>query len=566
MSNGKGGATWFDDVSVVPVADSRPAPERRNAPQPAPRPDPSRRSDSQSGLKATVSVNTTTVIRTIPRTLYGANLEWRFNGLNLWQEKQGRLDPRMTELSRDLGVSLLRYPGGYYADFYHWKAGVGPLNRRPEMQHEPSSDLKSKPLFGTDEALQFAREIGGELQILTNAGTGTPQEAAEWVRYVNRPRQQVRFWEIGNELYIKNATVESSMITIDPPTYARKFGEFARAMRAVDPTIKLMAIGGENYGRYQSISFPNWLKIVLEQQSDQIDFIAVHNAYAPMPDNDNADFRTVYRAMLAAPTLVGRNLETVSGIIDRYAQKNASRIKIAVTEWGPAFRFSFDSKFVDHPKTLGSALFSVSMMKTFIESPKVDIANLLSLHDISVFGAIGSRNVDFPPNSDWYPTARYYALQLFTRHFGTRLVQSTSESPTFDSSAVGLTEAVKNVPYLDVVSSLSADGRQLYIIAVNKHFDQPIEAAVSLGGFVPADQATTWTLNGTGLDANTGTGIIHVPGLVVPPQRQDSQNPRFFKGGDKEITFESSPLRVAGGQFTYRFPAHSATSIVLTRR
>jgi hypothetical protein len=129
-----------------------------------------------------------------------------------------------------------------------------------------------------------------------------------------------------------------------------------------------------------------------------------------------------------------------------------------------------------------------------------------------------------------------------------------------------LTDAVKDAPYLDVVSSLSADGRQLYIIAVNKHFDQSIDAAIALRGFVPSEQATAWTLNGTGLDANTGTGIIHVPGLKVPPQREDSENPRFFKGSENEITFRSSEFRATGPQFAYRFPAHSATSIVLTRR
>jgi alpha-L-arabinofuranosidase len=270
--------------------------------------------------------------------------------------------------------------------------------------------------------------------------------------------------------------------------------------------------------------------------------------------------------MLAAPTLIGRNLQTVSDLIEKYAPKRASNIKIAVTEWGPAFRFSFDSRYVDHPKTLGSALFSASVLKTFIESPKVDMANFLTLHDISVFGVIGSRNTDFPPKSDWIPTPRYYAFQLFTKHFGERLLRSTTQGPTFNSIGVGLTDAVKDAPYLDVVSSLSADGRQLYIIAINKHFDRPIDASITLRSFPHVDQATVWTLNGTGIDAHTGTGIIRAPNVKVPPQKQDTVNSRFTRGSLEEVTLKSSQFRAAGDEFTYSFPAHSATSIMLTRR
>jgi alpha-N-arabinofuranosidase len=551
MSNGKSGASWFDDLSVVPVSGAGSKSDSNT--------------DPLTPLKATISVDASKAVRTIPRTLYGTNIEWRWNGLNLWREKERRLDPKLTGLTKDLGVTLIRYPGGLFSDFYHWRTGIGPLDRRPEVKHEPGRDDKSRPFFGTEEVLSFAREVGAEVWITVNAGTGTAQEAGDWVKYVNGETQRVRFWEVGNELYIRSPEPVFKTITIDPAAYAKRFGEFARAMRAADPNIKVAAIGGENYGRFAFVGYPNWLKTVIEREGDQIDFISTHNAYAPIISEDNVDFRAVYSAMLAAPVLIGRNLQTVSDIIAKSAPNRASQIKIAVTEWGPAYRFAIDSKWVDHVKTLGSALFSASVLKTLIESPKVEVANFLMLHDFSVYGAIGSRNTDFPPNHDWIPTARYYAFQLYTRHFGDQLLKTATQAPTFDSPAVGYTDAVKGAPYLDVVSSLSADGRQLYIIAINKHFDQPIEAAITLRGFVPSRQATAWTMNGTGLDANTGTGIIKAPGLRVPKQAEDPRNPRFYKGGEGEITFRPSQLSAAGPEFVYSFPAHSATSIVLSR-
>lgn len=548
---GRSGTAWFDDVSVIVVADEAPRAQATPA-------------SSQAAQKASVTVDAGNVIRQIPRTLYGTNVEWRWNGNFLWQERARRPDPDIVRLTRDLGVSLIRYPGGIYSDFYHWKDGVGPFEKRPEVVHQPGSQDRSRPNFGTDEALDFARQVGGELMITVNAGTGTAQEAADWVRYVNGKALRVRYWEVGNELYIDDGAPTTKTVTIDPATYAARFREFARAMRAADSRIKIGAIGGENQGRYAFVHYPNWNRIVLERAGDQMDFLAVHNGYAPPLKEDREDLRTVYRAMLAAPVLFARNLKVIAQQIADYTPSRASQIRIAVTEWGPLFQMDFKGRYVDHPKTLGSALFVASALKTLLESPQTEIANFWFLNDVSVLGWIGSRNGDFPPNPVWAPTARYYAFQLYTRHFGTQLVQSGVESPTFNSAGVAFLDAVRDVPYLDIVSSLSEDGRQLYILGINKHFDNAIEASITLRNFKPAASATAWTLTGTGIDAHTGTTVIKVPGLSVGKQAEDPQHKRFSKGGPGEITFSSSTATGIGPQFTYRFPARSVTSLVLT--
>lgn len=554
MVNGRSGAAWFDDVSVVLRGQARPD----TAPADT---------GSEGSLKATIDIDVGTVIRQIPRTLYGTNVEWRWNANFLWLESSRRPHPDVVRLTRDLGVSLIRFPGGIYSDFYHWKDGVGPYEKRPEVVHEPGKDDRSRPNFGTEEALAFAREVGAELMITVNAGSGTPEEAAEWVRYVNRKGLRVRFWEVGNELYINDGSPTTKTVTVDPSTYAARFLRFAKAMRKADPRIKIGAIGGENQGRYAFVHYSNWNRIVLQKAADQIDFLAVHNAYAPALISDaDKDLRTIYRAMLAAPTLIARNLSTLSRQIEEYAPGQASKIAIAVTEWGPFFHIDFRSPYVDHNKTLGSALFAASAFKAFLESPRTEIANFWLLNDVSVLGWIGSRNGDFPPTPEWIPTARYYVFQLYTQHFGDQLVQTRAVGPTYDSQAVGVLEAVNDVPYLDVVSSLSSDGRQLYIMAINKRFNRPVEASITIRGFKPAARGTAWTLTGTGIDANTGTTVIKVPGLPLGRQAEDAQNPRFSKGEPGEVTLSSSTVTEIEGKFTYRFPPHSITSLMLARR
>jgi alpha-N-arabinofuranosidase len=557
---GTSGSAWFDDVSVVPyreVGGTAPSEDVANARQ-----TPS--SNSATALKATVEVDAGTVIRQIPRTLYGTNVEWIWNGNLLWLEESRRAHPDLERLTQELGVSLIRYPGGHYSDFYHWREGIGPYEARPEALHEKGRNDRSRPNFGTDEALDFAQRVNSELLITVNAGSGSAQEAADWVAHANGKSERVRYWEVGNELYMNEGSAMSKSVTVNPTGYAERFREFAQAMRTADSRIKLLAIGGENEGHYANVTYPGWNRTVLETAGDQMDFLAVHNAYAPvLLSGDDKDLRTVYGAMLAAPVLIKRNLETVEQQITKYAPARAAHIGLAVTEWGPLFQFDFRGRYVDHPKTLGSALFVASTLKAFIESPKTEIANFFLLNDVSVLGFIGSRNGRVPPSPDWAPTARYFAFQLFTRHFGEQLVASKAVSPTYDSKAVGMIDAVKEVPYLDIVSSLSPDGSKLYIMAINKHFDSAIEAEVALRGFQPASSGTAWTLTGTGIDANTGTTALQ--GLLRGKETEDSQNPRFSKGGAGEVALSSSDVGGIKPQFAYRFPPHSVTSLVLSR-
>jgi len=552
-ANGTSGTAWFDNVSVRAVASASDPGGAATENRPT------------QALQASVSVDASRVIREIPETLFGANIEWIWNGNLLWQEAERKPDPRLLRLTQDLGVTLLRYPGGYYSDYYRWKNGVGDPKARPEMAHDGSGRERSRAQFGTDEALDFAKQVGAELLITVNAGTGSAQEAAEWVRHVNANGTRVRYWEVGNELYINDGSPISKAVTVDPRTYAGRFREFASAMKAVDPSIQIGGIGGENRGAYAFVQYRDWNKIVLQGAGGLMDFFAIHNAYAPVSISDRDDVRAVYRAMLAAPVVVSRNLDTVARQIDEYAPKRGRPLPIAVTEWGPLFQVDPKGAYAIHNKTLGSALFAASALKSLIESPRTEIANFHVLNDLGIMGWIGSANGNFPPNPDWTPTPRYYAFLMFSRHFGRRLTRTETAAPAYDTEALGAVDAVRGVPYLEVASSLNKDGSKLYILAINKHFDAPIETDLSIRGFPVRASGEVWTLTGAGIDANTGTKPIQAPGLAWGRQKEDPQNPRFSMGGPGEVTFNSAPVTGVKPQFRYRFPPHSVTSLVLSR-
>jgi hypothetical protein len=148
---------------------------------------------------------------------------------------------------------------------------------------------------------------------------------------------------------------------------------------------------------------------------------------------------------------------------------------------------------------------------------------------------------------------------MFTRHFGDELVNSSVVGPKYNSQAIGQVDAMTGVPYLDVVASTTGD--KLYVIGINRHFDQPITARIHVNGRRPAAHATAWTLNGTAIDANTGTQLFQAPGIKWARQETDGPQCRFNSGAPDEIKMTSGSFDPIRETFEYSFPAHSITAL-----
>src|SRR5438270_6216291 len=128
---------------------------------------------------------------------------WMVDQVLLWpSDAKNGMDPEMVDLSKALRTPILRF-GGNYTSAYHWKDGVGPMDRRVSMLNI-AWGIPEYNQFGTDEFLEFCRMIGAEPQIALNLGTGTPEEAAGWVEYVDSKWNGGKgglTWELGNELW-----------------------------------------------------------------------------------------------------------------------------------------------------------------------------------------------------------------------------------------------------------------------------------------------------------------------------------------------------------------------------
>ncbi|MEJ0017326.1 MAG: hypothetical protein WDN25_12300 [Acetobacteraceae bacterium] len=543
-AEGTGGTARFAAVSVTAAAAASVTPA-------AP-------AQAATVLPAAVRIDTTRVRRRIPRTLFGTNIEVIRDANGLWDANAQRLEPRIVQLAREMGVSLVRFPGGVWSDAYDWRNGIGPQADRKTTLTHPGADERYRHVFGTDEALTFARNIGAGLLITVNAATGTPAMAADWVRYVNGNNRsggsgpaRVQYWEIGNELYMAGDMSGGHMT---PESYAERVLAFAAAMRAADPTITIGAIGLRNYGRYRFAERDDWNEVVLRRAGAAIDMLMVHNAYSPLVgEQKGLDPAQVYAALWAAPTLIAANLRDTWKDVERLQPDRAARMSLGITEWGPLYAATPGSPWVDHVKTLGSAIYVAAALKAFAEDPHVTVANFFKLNEASFMGWIGRSG------SAWIPTAPYRAFQMVATRMEPDLLASSVEVASYDSRAIGFVDRVRGVPYLDVLATRSEDGRILTVLLISKHPSAAIDATLALDGSAGADSLRSETLTGPAVDANTGTQLPAVPGLRWAPQQRFGTAGRIDRGSLEEVRLDSQALAPPGATVTVRVPPYSMT-------
>src|SRR5262245_28810389 len=252
-------------------------------------------------------------------------------------DKDGyRLD--VLEAVKGLNVSILRYPGGNFVSGYNWKDGIGPKDQRPARPELAWGGVETNR-FGTDEFLRYCERIGAEPYICINAGLGTIDDARHWVEYCNgsyptywadqrrkNGRDQpykVKYWALGNEIdgwwQLGQKSAEE---------YSKFAVEAAKAMRAVDRDIKLVACGSSNYGA----DWIGWNRTVINALRNHADYIAIHTYI-----NNR---RSEERRFLPWSQTNEHYIDVTAGLIKQAqsGQQNPRPFYIAYDEWNVWYR------------------------------------------------------------------------------------------------------------------------------------------------------------------------------------------------------------------------------------
>lgn len=366
------------------------------------------------------------------------------------------MDPDVLTLARELKTPLVRF-GGNYTSAYDWRDGIGDANQRVSKLNV-AWGIPEYNTFGTEEFLQFCRLVHAKPQIALNLGTGTPEEAAAWVKYVSMhwdPPHGEMLWELGNELWGDYQVGYPAKLQIAGLTR-----EVSQAVRKVDPHSKLIATGGD------AGKFSEWNAQLLKTPATTFDYISSHFIvdHAIELPHPSDQFHTM--AILATPWGLSQRIDEIKEQADR---ANRRDIQLAFTEW----LLITDSPTLPNYNNLGGAVFAAGFLNTLMR--KSDIVTIADMTGILEFGGIWKKR------GQVYVSPAYWVLRTYANAEPRELLEVNSDTSTY-SIAHGVSQMpeVKDVPYLDIVAAESKDKSKILLFCVNRHLSAPIRAEINL--------------------------------------------------------------------------------------
>jgi len=381
------------------------------------------------------------------------------------------------EKVKALHPAFIRWPGGNVAQDYRWQWGVGPRDARPTWINLSWRNELEPGDFGTNEFIRFARNAGAEPSITVNVeGRGaTADEAAAWVEYCNgspsskygslRARDghpepyRVKYWEIGNEIWGDWVRGHS-----DASTYARNLGKYVAAMRAVDPSIEVIAVGDNDMA---------WNRTVIQRAGVPLDYLAIHHYYG------RRDMQDDLTKLVARPLHYEQFYAEVAALFGELPADR--RPKLAINEWG-----------LDLPESqqysILAALYAARLMNVF--ERRNDLVAMSAVSDL-VNGWPGG--IIQAGRQGVFVTPIYLVNRLYASRLGVERLKTSVDSP------------------VDAVASRSKDGRQIFLKAVNTDLEHPLTVRIRVNG---AELSSTAEIERVTADSVTAVNGFATPEAV----------------------------------------------------
>ncbi len=474
--------------------------------------------------------------------------------LNPAQAVDGGWKTSFVDALEAMHIGAIRWPGGIISDWYNWQDGVGPTDDRPPMFFGQFEAEWMTNDVGTNEILALGKALG--VPVILGVDLGTPvlmndidngaQEAADWVQYVNGSTSttygaeraadgysapwDVQDWEIGNEPWGDwepgwTAGTGRASNSGSPPGYAQDFLTYQSAMKAQDPSIDFLAAGGAG-----NVNDQDWNAAVLQAVGEAGSTVGALSLHYYTPQTLPADFdpSEVYEASVAASLTISSDL---TDTIDTIEANTTNDTKGDVTE--------YNAMYLNEPteltRSLEGGLEEGAEENMLLRRP--EIAEINTASTLVNFWDGSSIRLS---NRGIFETPGGLIESIIDNNLGPVLVPNTVTTGTYSVGAVGDLPAQSAVPYLDVTTTMSANGQQLYISVINRDPDN--------------DHETTINVSGAG-----GVGSTATYQQVDAPSYLDQntwQDPNL-------VSTTSGRIDDAGSSFTFDFPAHSYSEITL---
>jgi alpha-N-arabinofuranosidase len=417
-----------------------------------------------------------------------------------------------------LKVPNVRWPGGCFADEYHWRNGIGPLNARPATLNPNWGGVIEPNTFGTHEFLDFIDQIGSEAYLSINLGSGTPREAADWLEYLTTDQPTALAGEraangrkapykiavlgIGNESWDCGGNMSPEYYLSQLRVYSRFVRNFNPAQQKAGRMLKIAVGPGGGEPR-----FAEWTETIMKSWKgrqwswDHMDGLSLHNytvvrfpaAYKSVGFGEQ-EYAEILQATLEMDGLIARH----SAIMDKYDPKK--EVALAVDEWGSWYAQlpGTTPGFLAQQNSVRDALIAALNINIFARhADRVRMANIAQM--INVLQAMILTD---GPKMVLTPT--YHVFKMYVPFQDATFVPVTFEAGRYTHGTITL-------PRVDAIAARDASGT-LWLALTNVDPHQPAEIATTLAGLTPRT-ASGETLTAAAIDA---VNTFDAPGTVAP--------------------------------------------------
>jgi alpha-N-arabinofuranosidase len=415
----------------------------------------------------------------------------------------GGIRKRFVDDMKRIGAPNFRWPGGCFADGYHWREGIGDRAKRPRTYNYWQAQMPAglyhteTNQFGIHEFIRLCRLTGAEPYLAANMASGSPEEFHDWVLYCNAPSATVtrakeraangdekpfgvRWWGVGNESWGCGGDMT-------PQEYAMLYRRFVTQFPAYDPKPFFVAVGPRGHSKDLDLGWTNGFWAAMgEGHRSRVDGLSVHyysdfrNTPERVASFDASGWYDVIRKGFATENVIEQHWSAM-GKYDR-----EHRTKFVIDEWGVWYRPGEEitpAYLLSQPVTLRDAVHTAVTFDVFNRhADKIAMANVAQTINCihSLFLAQGDRYTRTPP---------YYVFEMYRNHMGARLAPMHAKVAELKVPSL---EGSNTMPGLS--GSASLKGKALSLTLTNPSLDSPLVANIGISsGSVTDGRGTVLT-------------------------------------------------------------------------
>ena len=434
---------------------------------------------------------------------------------------------------KQLQVPVLRWPGGCFADEYHWRDGIGPREKRPAMINTHWGGVVEDNSFGTHEFLDFCELIGADPYVCVNVGSGTVQEAMEWIEYMTSDAKspmanlrrangraepwKVKFIAVGNESWGCGGNMR-------PEYYADEFRRYNTFIKNYPGSHPYRVAGGSNGNDF------NWTEVLMANAAKYMNGLSLHWYTLPTgnwqrkgsaTEFDEAAWMSTLQHTLHMEELLTKH----SAIMDKYDPQK--RVGLVVDEWGTWYDPTPGTNpgFLQQQNSLRDAIVAGLNLHLFQNhAERVSMANIAQM--VNVLQAM-----ILTDQEKMVLTPTYHVFEMYRVHMGATSLPLVLSTPDYVLGA-------EMIPAISAAASRDPAGK-IHVSLVNANPHEPITVTAKLAG-----------VNAKG-----------VSGRVLTAPAMDSHNTFAAPEVVKPAKFDGAKL--AGDTLTINLPAKSIVVLEL---